>query len=216
MLATGFSSRSNASVPKSEPDLRVHSDVRTWLANYRKADPAGQEALLKSWLVRERSYVEILRQCRPEDRAAAQEVLLDLWRGNRMSPLDRASLVRAVTTMRIVELEAWNDAHGRRELVLEVERRFPFPNGTWFEWSYDIDIGDRPLRINPNASGCRDWEGTGKLPLGSLGGGRHFGTPSARALIEVRELVGGKIVWRQTWSVGPTRLSFIAPPRPGG
>lgn len=205
-LATG----TRADVTEPSGDARI--DARAWLDAYRAADEAGRERLLRRWAAAEGTCATLLRRCHPRDRVAVETLLADQWRKGRLSPADRAGIVRIAVTPRIVERDGGDAVRGRRELVLRAERRFPFPPGTWLEWSYDIAIGARPLRVDPAGGNSRDWEGDGPLDVGSLGSGGHLGTPSARALIEVREIVAGKVAWRHTWEVGPTRLSPLPPP----
>ena len=204
-------SEGDASLSGAARDARIEIDVRSWIDAYRRADVRGQDALLKRWVARHGGCARLLSQCRPEDRAAAAELLSDLWRRKRLTPADRAAIVRDTVSMSIAEREAWDAAKGHRELVIRAERRFPFPKGAWLEWGYDICIGERPLRLPKSAGNSRDWEGAGTLDIGSFGGWGYFGTPSARAVVEVQEIVGGKVVWRETWAIGPTRLSNIKP-----
>jgi len=206
-LATG----TRADVSEPSGDARI--DVRAWLDAYRAADEAGRERLRQRWAAAEGTCATLLRRCHPADRAAVEALLADLWRQGRLSPGDRAAIVRIAVTPRIVERDGGDAVRGHRELVLRAERRFPFPPETWLEWSYDIAVGGRPLRVDPAGGNSCDWEGAGPLDIGSFGGSGHPGTPAAQALIEVREVVAGKVAWRHTWEVGPTRLSPLPPGR---
>jgi len=195
-----------APLPKAPP----------WLKAYRKADKRGREVLLKTWLAKGGNALDLLHDCSPEERAAAKDVLAELWRSEQLSPQARAATVRAFVSMRLVERPAWDAARGQRELMLQVDRRFSFPKGTWLRWNYAIAIGGRALRLDPASWNTRDWEGTGPLALGSLGSGGHFGAPSAEAVIEVWEpdpKRPGKDRWRLRWSVAPTKLRLLARPR---
>src|SRR5262249_33097401 len=156
-----FYSQSDASAPGSRPDLRTATDASAWLEDYRKADERGREALLTRWLAQERSYAVLLHRCPPWDRPAAQELLADLWGRGRLAPAHRAAIVRELVSMRIVERAAWDAVRGHRELQVQAERRFPFPKGTWLQWSCTLDIGDRPLQLDTNCWSTRDWEGAG-------------------------------------------------------
>lgn len=200
--------KSSADVPSAAPNSPVRIDVSAWLAFYQKADARGRDALLKCWYSQERSYVEILRKCHPKDQARAEELLADLWRRNLLPTADRLAIISTLVALRIIELEA---TQGRRELEIQAERRFPFPKGTQLEWGYDIAIGLRPLQINSTFGNSRDWEGAGTFSLGSFGGSGYFGTPSAQAVISIREKVDGQVLWQYSWKVGPTRLKFAQP-----
>jgi hypothetical protein len=205
-------SEGDASHSRAAPYASIQIDVRAWIDAFRRADDGGQDALLKQWVAHHRSCARLLQRCRPEDKAAATEVLAGLWRRNRLSPDDRAAIVRDTVSMSIVEREASDAARGHRELAIRAKRQFPFPKGTWLEWDYDIAVGIRPLRLAKTGGNSRDWEGVAPLDIGSFGGMGYFGTPSARALVELREVVRGKVIWRETWAVGPTSLSRIQPP----
>lgn len=198
-----------AADPVPAPTARTQLDPRVWMADFRKADARRQAVLLRDWHATEGSIANLLTRCRPEDRATATTLLTNLWTQNRLAADDRRTLVLNTVTFRLAERAGCDATGGQRELVLRAERSFSFPKGTWFEWSYAVAIGPRQLRLDTTSGNSRDWEGAGPLDIGTFGCWGQFGAPTARALLEVREVKRGQVVWRQSFEVGPTTLSLM-------
>jgi hypothetical protein len=193
-------------------DLQTEAGRRAWLEAYQYTDPAARRLLMRLWLFEpEIDEAWLLKAARGKKEAdAAKAVLADLWRGRRLSPETKEAVVRAFVAVRLVEEPSPNRKQfpGSRELRLVADRDFPFPEEAWVQPGYDITIGDRPPRLG-DSWGAISLEGTGSITLGAMGGGKYLGSPSARAVLAVREVNphdGNKVAWQVQWSLGPVQL----------
>ena len=103
LAASATGSPGDVPVPATESTGDVRIDAQAWLDAYRRADEPGRDRLLKGWAAAEGTCATLLRRCPPRDRVAVENLMADLWRRGRLSPADRAAVVRTAVTPRIVE-----------------------------------------------------------------------------------------------------------------
>jgi hypothetical protein len=149
----------------------------------------------------------VIEAARGKQGDAAKAVLAQMWKTKRLSGAGKEAVVNHFLKVRFVELPLPHPKFPTsRELQIVAERQFPFPEEAWVDSLSSIVIGDGRKPKLEGASGSFSIGGNGKLLLGSLGGGSYPGAPTARALVELREVdrqAGNRVVWSKRWELGP-------------
>ena len=112
------------------------------------------------------------------------------------------------STWRFVRAGPRSSSAANSTLRLTIRRDFPFPKSAWVQPRCDIAIGRAP-RLNGSWGALS--LGDAHTHIGSMGGS-YKGAPTARALLEVREVdhtKGGKVLWTARWSLGPLKLRRV-------
>ncbi len=218
---TGLSPRDDAKAwdawwKKALPVLEARYDLRSaagrtrWYRAWRTGSSETRRALLRLWAFEPQlDEPALVGETAGKEGEVAKTVLAALWKHGRLSGATKGALVEKFLSVRLEEVPG-RPISRARELRIVGTRHFPFPSEAWVNWRAGIVIGDdQQPKLEGSFSSCSLGEGKGPLLLGSLGGGSYPGSPRARALLELREVVysrGGQVVWKRQWALGPIRL----------
>ena len=198
-------------------DLKTEAGRRAWYAAMRKADESARRILVCLWRFEaEPDTVALIREAKGDDAAPAKAALAELWRGGRLSADARRAVVRAFVTVRLEELTDVHRDPTVRELRIVGERNFPFPANTWVDCRAAIALGGKGPILPGTPPSTINFQGSGPIVLGTLGGGSHPGSPVARAAVSVAEIdrqtKDKHVVWESRWDLGP--ITMRAAPKP--
>jgi hypothetical protein len=187
-------------------DLRSATGRQRWLSAYQGADPAARRLLRQLWLYeKDIDEAALLKAATGKQSVAAKDALAELWERGRLAPASRQALVEKFLGPELVEqppsvpnTPAW------RDLRITIRRDFPFPKTAWVQPRSSITVNGAPRLADSWGAVSL---GDAHTFLGSMSA-RYTGAPSARALLEVREVVPGsnKALWTARWSLGPIKL----------
>jgi hypothetical protein len=151
------------------------------------SDPLSEEALLIS----------------AKTDARARHFLADLWQRGLLTATIRERIVTQHLHFELRE-EFPHDPKRfptLRELKIIAETDFPFPEKAWVQFSSDIAVGDRELRLEPdNFGNSRSLHGANGRYFGSLGGS-YEGSPPAKGVIQFREIDRDGKVPESAWVI---------------
>jgi len=188
-------------------DLRSDAGRLRWLKAYQGADPASRRLLRQLWLYeKDIDEAALLKAAEGKYPVGAKDALAELWQRRRLSASSRQAIVEKFLGVELVEQQPPTPKTPEwRDLRITIRRNFPFPKSAWVEPRYGITVNGAPRLGNSWGSLSL---GDAHTFLGSMSG-RYTGAPSARALLEVREVDhanGGKVLWTARWSLGPVKL----------
>jgi len=151
------------------------------------SDPLGEEALLVS----------------AKTDARARHFLADLWQRGLLSASVRERIITQHLHFELKE-EFPHDPKRfplLRELKIIAETDFPFPENAWVQFSSDIAVGDRQIRLETTDFGnSRSLHSASGRYFGSLGGS-HEGSPIAKGVIQFREIDRNSKVQESAWVI---------------
>lgn len=144
--------------------------------------------------------------------ARARHFLADLWQRGLLTATIRERIVTQHLHFELRE-EFPHDPKRfptLRELKIIARTDFPFPENAWVQFSSDIAVGDRELRLDPDKFGnSRSLHGANGRYFGSLGSA-YEGDPPAKGVIQFREIDRDGKVPESAWVIrretNPIRL----------
>lgn len=120
----------------------------------------------------------------------ARQALADLWRQGLLSPKTRELIVTRHLHFSLCEEFPHDPRHFPilREVKIIAHTDFPFPEEAWIEFGTSIVVGPHAPQLQPyDFGGARSLHNANGRNFGSLGGS-FAGAPTARAVIQIREL----------------------------
>jgi hypothetical protein len=118
-----------------------------------------------------------------------KQALAQLWQRGFLPNAIKKIIVDRLLDLRLVEEHPHDLARfpTLRELKIMGYTNFPFPQAAWIEYGYVIGIDRRPVMASDDFGNSRSLENADGRYLGSLGG-TYSGHPTARAIIQIREV----------------------------
>jgi hypothetical protein len=186
-------------------DLRSAQGIEAWLKAFDETNHNWTKGMLLRLWVFEPAIPEakLLSACHDTNLNAAKALLAELWQQNRISADTRKILVARFLKMHIQEKpNPYPETPGWRELTVECDTDFPFPEPVSIVFTGELACGRAPVITDPRNGGGTFLASSKTRSLQSLGGAVKG---PAKALIELWEMDyqtdPPKELWRLRWKL---------------